>query len=154
MGWGSAPRPGHLYTQKKTRYLFYSRLGGPQGRSGEGEILVPTGIRSRTVQPVAQSLYRLSYRAHVHFCIPLYFWIEYWKIKILNLIIASIPWLQTTHNFYRNEIVFLGVFTNIWTVKTFQSMMDGANLLSTVHCSSYCSTLSPCILFWYLEEYL
>ena len=26
----------------------------------------PTGIRSRTVQPVAQSLYRLSYRAHIY----------------------------------------------------------------------------------------
>ena len=28
------------------------------------ENLVPTGIRFRTVQPVAQSLYRLSYPAH------------------------------------------------------------------------------------------
>ena len=37
---------------------------GPQGRSGRAENLIPTGIRSRTVQLVAQSLYRLSYRAH------------------------------------------------------------------------------------------
>ena len=28
-------------------------LGGPQGRSGRVENLVPTGIRSRTIQPVA-----------------------------------------------------------------------------------------------------
>jgi len=28
------------------------RLGGPQGRSGRAENLIPTGIRSRTVQPV------------------------------------------------------------------------------------------------------
>ena len=28
------------------------RLDGPQGRSGGAENLVPTGIRSRTVQPV------------------------------------------------------------------------------------------------------
>jgi len=49
----------------KTRYPLYRRLGGPQGQSGQAENLVPTGIRSRTVQPpVAQSLYRLSYRAH------------------------------------------------------------------------------------------
>jgi len=27
-------------------------MGGPQGRSGRAENLVPTGIRSRTVQPV------------------------------------------------------------------------------------------------------
>jgi len=31
---------------------LYRRLGGPQGRSGPAENLIPTGIRSRTVQPV------------------------------------------------------------------------------------------------------
>jgi len=31
-----------------------------------GEILVRTGIRSRTIQPVAQSLYRLSYPVHIY----------------------------------------------------------------------------------------
>jgi len=40
------------FTSGKTRYPFYRRLGGPQGRSGRAENLVPTGIRSRTVQPV------------------------------------------------------------------------------------------------------
>ena len=60
----SAARPGHTLPPGKTRYPFYRRLVGPQGRSGQAENLVPTGIRSRTVLPVAQSLYRLSYRAH------------------------------------------------------------------------------------------
>ena len=50
----------------KTQYPFYRKLGGPQERPGRTENLVPTGIRSRTVQPVAQSLYRLSYRAHTN----------------------------------------------------------------------------------------
>jgi len=36
----------------KTRYPYYRRLGGPQGRSGQAENLVPTEIRSQTVQPV------------------------------------------------------------------------------------------------------
>jgi len=45
----------------------------PQGRSGRAENLVPTGIRSRTVQPAAQSLYRLSYPAYV--CIYTYIYI-------------------------------------------------------------------------------
>jgi len=36
----------------KIRYPFYRRLGGPQGRSWRAENLVPTGIRSRIVQPV------------------------------------------------------------------------------------------------------
>ena len=48
----SAARPGRTLPPGKTRYPFYRRLGGPQGRSGRAENLVPTGIRSRTVQPV------------------------------------------------------------------------------------------------------
>ena len=60
-----AARSGRTLPPGKKRYPFYRRLGGPQGRSGRAEILVPTGIRSRIVQPVAQSLYRLSYPAHI-----------------------------------------------------------------------------------------
>ena len=45
----STPRPS--LPTKKARYPFYRRLGGPQGRYGREENLVPTGIRSRTVQP-------------------------------------------------------------------------------------------------------
>ena len=48
----SAARPGRTLPPGKTRYPFYRRLGGPQGRSGRAENLVPTGIPSRTVQPV------------------------------------------------------------------------------------------------------
>ena len=39
------------FTPRKTRYPFYRRLGGPQGRYGLAENLVPTGIRSWTIQP-------------------------------------------------------------------------------------------------------
>ena len=48
----SAGRPGRTLPPGKTRYPFYRRLGGPQGRSGRAENLVHTGIRSRTVQPL------------------------------------------------------------------------------------------------------
>ena len=48
----SAARPGRNLPPAKTRYPFYRRLGGPQGRSGRAEKPVPTRIRSRTVQPV------------------------------------------------------------------------------------------------------
>ena len=48
----SAARPGRTLPTGKTRYPLYRSLGGPQGRSGREENLVPTGIRSRTVQPV------------------------------------------------------------------------------------------------------
>ena len=47
-----AARSGRTLPPGKTLYPIYRRLGGPQGRSGRAENLVPTGIRSRTVQPV------------------------------------------------------------------------------------------------------
>ena len=50
----SAARSGRTLPPGKTRYPFYSRLGGPQGRTGRAENLVPTGSRSRTVQPVVR----------------------------------------------------------------------------------------------------
>jgi len=53
----SASRPGRPLPPGKTRYPFYRRLVGPQGWSGRAENLVPTGIRSRTVQPVVIRLY-------------------------------------------------------------------------------------------------
>ena len=49
----SATRPGRTLPPGKNRCPFYRRLGGPQGWSGRAENLVPIGIRSRTVQPVA-----------------------------------------------------------------------------------------------------
>ena len=60
----SSERPGRTLPPGKSRYPFYRRVGGPQSRYGRAENLVPTGIRSRGVQPVAQSLYRRSYPAH------------------------------------------------------------------------------------------
>jgi len=51
----SAARPGRTLPLEKTRYPFYRRLGGLQGQSGRAENLVPTGIRSRTVQPIVSN---------------------------------------------------------------------------------------------------
>ena len=47
----SAARPGRTLPPGKTRYPFYRRLGGLQGRYGRMENLFPTGTQSRTVQP-------------------------------------------------------------------------------------------------------
>ena len=51
-GQWSAARPSHTLLPGKTRYPFYRRLRGPQGRFGRAENLVPTGIQSWTVQPI------------------------------------------------------------------------------------------------------
>ena len=42
----SAARPGRTLPTGEIQYPFYRRLGGPQGRSGRSENLVPTGIRA------------------------------------------------------------------------------------------------------------
>ena len=64
-GWVVSSTPQLLFTPGKDQIPLYRRLGGPQGRSGRAENVVPTGIWSRTIQPVTQSLYRLSYPAHL-----------------------------------------------------------------------------------------
>ena len=64
----SAARPGRTLPTEKPRYPFYRRLGELQGQSGRAEKLVTAGIQSRTVHLVAQSLYRLSYPAHIFTC--------------------------------------------------------------------------------------
>ena len=60
----SAARPGRTLPPGKSRYPLYRRLGGPQGRCGQAENLVPTGIPSPDRPDRSQSLYRLSYPAH------------------------------------------------------------------------------------------
>jgi len=53
-GEGSASRPGRSLPPGKTQYPLYSRLGGPQGRSGQvRKVSPPPGFDPRNVQPVA-----------------------------------------------------------------------------------------------------
>jgi hypothetical protein len=57
-------RPGSLHLGKKQMYPLNRRLGEPHGRSGRfGEkknlVLVP-GIKTRIIQIIAESLYRLE----------------------------------------------------------------------------------------------
>ena len=67
----SAARPGRTLPPGKTRYPFYRRLSGPQGRSGRAKNLVPTGIRSRTVQPVVSRYTDWATRPTSSGCYPL-----------------------------------------------------------------------------------
>jgi hypothetical protein len=64
MGW-LASRPGRLNPGKETRYPFYRRLGGPQGRFGRlRKISPPPGFDPRTVQPVASRYTDCAMAAH------------------------------------------------------------------------------------------
>jgi hypothetical protein len=60
------PRPGSFTAWKKTRYPFYRRLGGPQGRSGrKRKISPPPRFDPRTVQPVASRYTDWAISAHL-----------------------------------------------------------------------------------------
>ena len=72
----SAARPGHALPPGRTRYPFYRRLGGPQGRSGRAENLVPIRIRSRTVQYTKKYADK-SVHTHTHTYIYIYIYIGY-----------------------------------------------------------------------------
>jgi len=50
-GGGGQPTRRPSLPPEKTRYPLYRRLRGPQYRSGRAENFIPSGIRSRTVQP-------------------------------------------------------------------------------------------------------
>ena len=63
VGEWSAARPGRTLPPGKDPVPILQE-------AGRAENLVPTGIRSRTVQLVAQSLYRLSYPAHSDVIVP------------------------------------------------------------------------------------
>jgi len=66
---------GQQHAPGKTRYPFYRRLGGPQGRSGRAENIVPTGIKSRTVQPIVSRYTDWATRPTVYIYIYIYIYI-------------------------------------------------------------------------------
>ena len=49
---GQQHAPAALYPRERPGIHFTGGKVGPQGRSGGAENLIPTGIRSQTVQPV------------------------------------------------------------------------------------------------------
>ena len=63
----AAARPGRTLPPGKTRYPFYKRPSVPNGRSRRAEYLIPTGIPSRTVQPVV-SRYLCVYK-YMYMCV-------------------------------------------------------------------------------------
>jgi len=86
-GWvvGSTPRP-HFTPGKDSVPILQEAVGGPQVRSGRTENLVPTGIRSRTVQPVVSRYTDWATRPtnmYVH---------KYTKLHIMYVVTMTIYW--------------------------------------------------------------
>jgi hypothetical protein len=86
---GQQHAPAALYPRERPGTYC---TGGRVGPRAGPENLVPTGIRSRTVQPVAQSLYRLSYPAHIWY--------------IVQIIIIIIIIITTTNMYISFKILY------------------------------------------------
>ena len=84
-GWvvSSTPRPH--FTPGKDPVSILQEAGWAPGPVWTGGKSRPTGIRSRTVQPVAQSLYRLSYRAHIFSVISRWILLE-WEMFLTKYV--------------------------------------------------------------------
>lgn len=53
-------------TPRKTRYVWYRKLGGPQGRSGRIQKIPPTpGFDTRAVKPIASRQNGYAIPAHM-----------------------------------------------------------------------------------------
>jgi len=74
----SAACPGRTLPQEKGWYPLYRRLGGPQGRSGRAENLVPTSIRSPIVQPVVSRY--TDWPTHLKYELDIYIW-KLWFVQ-------------------------------------------------------------------------
>ena len=101
--WSAESHGRNLPPRERPGTHFTGGWVGPQGRSGRAENLVPTGNRSRTVQPVAQSPYRLSYQVYIFLnYIRLYFqrhvsaqfvgpssgrFLDRWSVKFMIVIV-------------------------------------------------------------------
>ena len=83
----SAARLGGTLLPEKTRYPFYRRLGGPQGRSGRSENLVPIGIRSRSVQRLVSRYNIIDTHTHTHTYIYIYIYIYIRYIKYIQCLL-------------------------------------------------------------------
>ena len=99
--WVVTPRPGRL-PPGKTRYPFYRRLGGSQGRSGRmRKVSPPPGFQPRTVQPVASRCNFWAIRVLRYQDVCYRKWcVEKYKGELIRLVIA---YLFIPHSAYRRS---------------------------------------------------
>ena len=112
----STPRP--LYPRNRSGTHFARGWVGPRAGLDGRKISSPTGIRFRTVQPVAQSRYRLSYRFRDITTVKLKF------VTTVNTVLSS-PLLISTaqHSHYvRHPVYFANNFRHIWSGSTLHSV--------------------------------
>jgi hypothetical protein len=105
-GWWTLGPPSLFTARKEILYQLYRRLGVLRGRSARVPKISPrTGVRSRTVQPVA--------RRYTDWATPVAYVVEVNRTNIISFAVHEVPpmWCNTYN------IVCTGVF--VWRSRTF-----------------------------------
>ena len=88
----SAARPGCTLPPGKTRYPFYKRLGGSQGRSGRAENLVPIRVRSTSRKVTGSIPAGVIGIFHLHKVLPIALWALGSTQPLTEMSTRSISW--------------------------------------------------------------
>ena len=152
----SAARPGRTLPPGKTRYPFYRRLGGPQGRFRQvRKNLVHTGIRSRTFHPVAQSLYRLNYRPTLYtltfyiYCLTLLKFVITHLRKLLWCVDNRNSWNGTRRGFIQDQIELnctCEVLKAVCELRRGRHAFDLPSLKAVLCCVALCCVVLCCVV--------
>jgi len=144
----SAARPGRTLPPGKTRYPFYRRLVGPQVRSGRAENLVPTEIRSRTVQPLVSRYTDWEHNVYCYIHSKYHPLIPLWISKNVCLEVGRD--LKNVVFFYMQDLWFF--FKWSFTTKHTQNRSSEATMYTVTWCKVPHSVLLECYAM-YLGEY-
>ena len=107
----SAARPGRTLPPGKTRYPFYRRLCGPQTRSGRAENLVPTWIRSQTIQPVVSRYTDWATRpTHIHILYIIYIYIHYVEVNIIYIYYVEVNIIYIYIYYVEVNIIYIYIY--------------------------------------------
>ena len=106
MGWErSAACLGPTLPPGKTRYPFYRRPGGPQGRCRRAENHVPTGIRYRTVQSAVSRYTDWATGPTIYPC-------SHYIYSLWNTSLSKIQWNRATQCL--PVVAYNTVYTSVW----------------------------------------
>ena len=147
-GW-LTPRPGRFIPWKETRYSFYSRLGGPQGRSGRvWKISPPPGSDARSVQPVVSHCNDWDTLTHYlkiisvnewRICIQPWGWEQEIAPKALHLSTRIYTWICLLKHSFSNSFSVLCKWHRLSFDRHYKTTVTGIASLYRVFQKRLCS---------------
>ena len=118
-GWVVSSTPWPHFTPGKTRYPFYRRLGGPQGRVWTGEKSRPQQDSIPDRPAHSQLLYQLSYPAHNSMKVYIVNWFESVNVTDMDDQPNSITLLHFNFRIICTILIFQWMWSSIYKPRNF-----------------------------------